>query len=72
MQNTFFCCSDSDTGQRYAGSRFDYEKYVREYRRRNPEKVLRWRLNQAVNLLRRNGYTVLPPDTAQGEGGEQR
>lgn len=72
MQDTFFCCSGMDTGQRHAGSHFDYVAYVREYRARNPEKVLRWRLNQAVNLLRRNGYTVLPPDTAQGEGGEQR
>ena len=72
MQDTFSFCADADTGQRHSGSHFDYVAYVREYRARNPEKVLRWRLNQAVNLLRRNGYTVLPPDTAQGEGGEQR
>lgn len=64
MQGTLFC-AEADTGQQNAGSRFDYDKYIKEYRARNPAKVLQWRLNQAANLLKRNGWTVTPPDAAK-------
>ena len=40
-------------------------EYQRSYREQNPEKVLRWRLHQAANLLTKHGYTV----TAPTEGG---
>lgn len=51
----------------------DYDKlksYAADYRRRHPEKVKQWNLNKAVNLLKKNGFTVIPPaDAAAVEGG---
>lgn len=57
-----------------ARTQFDYAQYQRQYRKGNPERVKRWRLNQAVSLLRRNGYQVTPLETPAeaaeaGEGG---
>ena len=40
---------------------FDWLAYQREYRRKNPEKVQQWKINQAINMLRRFGYTVIAP-----------
>ena len=31
----------------------DWNKYTREYRRRNPDKVLKWRAKAAENLLKK-------------------
>ncbi len=31
----------------------DWAKYTREYRKRNPDKVKKWRENAAKNLLKR-------------------
>lgn len=51
----------------------DYDKlktYAADYRRRHPEKVKQWNINKAVNLLKKNGFTVIPPaDAAAVEGG---
>lgn len=54
----------------------DYErikKYAADYRRRHPERVKQWNINKSINLLRKNGYTIIPPSTdkspAAMEGG---
>lgn len=48
-------------GENEARRSFDWQAYQREYRRKNPEKVQQWKINQAVNMLRRFGYTVIAP-----------
>ena len=35
--------------------------YIREYRRKHPEKAMQSRLSTAANLLERHGYTVITP-----------
>lgn len=40
---------------------FDWAEYTRLYRQRHPEKRLQWRVTAAVNLLKRQGYIVIPP-----------
>lgn len=46
-----------------------YAQYMKAYRERHPEVVLRGRINSAVNLLVKHGYTVTPPaDQQQKEG----
>lgn len=52
----------------------DYDqikKYAADYRRRHPEKVKQWNINKAVNLLKKNGFTIIPPSEASAavEGG---
>ena len=41
---------------------FDYEKYQKTYREKNPAKVEKWRNNAAANLLLKRGYSVIAPD----------
>lgn len=41
---------------------FDYEKYQKTYREKNPAKVKKWRNNAAVNHLLKRGYSVIDPD----------
>lgn len=50
----------------------EWNRYQNDYRRRNPEKVLQFRINAAKNLLKRNGYIVIvPEEKSAGEvGGE--
>lgn len=35
--------------------------YMREYRKKNPERVMQTRLKYYANVLRRNGYSVVAP-----------
>ena len=67
MSSAFFNSTEHDTHA--AG--FDYDLYQREYRRNNPDKVKQWRVTQAANMLRKLGWTVLPPkdNTTESEGG---
>lgn len=41
---------------------FDYEKYHKTYREKNPDKVEKWRNNAAVNRLMKRGYSVTDPN----------
>ena len=41
---------------------FDYEKYQKTYREKNPAKVEKSRNNAAANLLLKRGYSVIDPD----------
>lgn len=41
---------------------FDYEKYQKTYREKNPAKVEKWRKNAAVNYLLKRSYSVIAPD----------
>jgi hypothetical protein len=43
--------------------------YTREYRKENPEKVLKWRISSAVRLLRANGYEVRERATEPAQKG---
>lgn len=48
---------------------FDYYQYQKDYRKANPEKQLKWRLNNYANTLRRMGYTVIAPaEQAENQG----
>lgn len=40
---------------------YDWNQYAREYRKKHPEKVKQWNINKAVNMLKREGFAVLPP-----------
>lgn len=41
---------------------YDHNKHQRTYRKRHPEKVKRWRVNQYVRFLVLQGWTVTPPE----------
>lgn len=43
---------------------YDWQQYAKEYRKKHPEKVKQWNINKAVNMLRREGFTVIPPNGA--------
>lgn len=45
----------------------EYNAYQRNYLQKNPEKRLKFRINSAVNLLRRQGWTCTPPADRKGE-----
>ena len=57
--NTSF--DSQDTQDARSNNYFDWQKYQREYRRRNPERVQQWYTTQAINKLRKLGYTVTEP-----------
>ena len=61
--NTFF--DSQDTQDTRSSSSFDWQKYQREYRRRNPERVQQWYTTQAINKLRKLGYTVTEPKNSE-------
>ena len=48
-------------------------EYARQYRKDNPETILRNRLQHAANLLRRHGYIITAPETGESveEDGEE-
>ena len=35
---------------------------ITKYRRSHPEKVQQWRINEKINGLRKQGYTVISPE----------
>ena len=39
-------------------------QYLREYRANHPDTILRWRINSAVNLLTRHGWTLISAENA--------
>ena len=49
-------------------------KYNREYQRNyaaeHPEKRKQWRISAAINLLKREGWQLIPPAAAAKEVGE--
>lgn len=38
---------------------------VRKYRAEHPEKERQYQINKSVNLLRREGWTVIPPTSSE-------
>ena len=64
MGSTFFE-SDKDKSTGDGKRSFDYYSYQAAYRRQHPERVQKWKANQAVRFLRARGYTVIAPGTDQ-------
>ena len=40
-----------------------WNEYIRNYRRKNPDKVQRYKLNGARRLLEKNGFKVIAPES---------
>lgn len=47
-------------------SKDPWNVYRRAYAVEHPEKQEQWRINSAVNLLTKHGFTVNPPKSAEG------
>jgi len=57
------------TPEERAEHRRQYLKgYMQQYRANNADKTLAWRIQAAKNLLRREGYSVTPDPTKDGDG----
>lgn len=41
--------------------------YTKEYRAKNPDRVLKWKITAAIKILKENGYTV-----TKGAGGGEK
>ena len=49
----------------------DYHRqYQRDYNAAHPERRLQWRISAAINLLKREGWQLVPPAAAAKEVGE--
>lgn len=66
-----FCMSEKQKPAG-TGARERWTEYTREYRKKNPERVLAWNLHSAQRLLERNGYTVIPPHGDRCPAHEER
>ena len=59
------------TPEERAEHRRQYLKgYMQRYRANNADKTLAWRIQAAKNLLQREGYSVVTPDTTKDGDGE--
>lgn len=57
------------TPEERAEHRRQYLKgYMQRYRANNADKTLAWRIQAAKNLLQREGYSVTPEPTKDGDG----
>ena len=57
------------TPEERAEHRRQYLKtYMQQYRANNSDKTLAWRIQAAKNLLQREGYSVTPDPTKDGDG----
>lgn len=42
----------------------NWNEYIKDYKKRHPDKALRYRLVSAERLLQKHGYTVIAPNDA--------
>lgn len=69
MAHFFFSQSDAP---RTGGGKYDPLAYQREWRHRNPEKLLAQRLRAAENLLTLHGYLTISPQRLDALGADAK